>query len=192
MKITELLITPNEFSRPQWPMEGHLGIVIHYTGNAGTSARFNRNYFEGCKVGGPKVSAHLEVDSVEAVQSIPLDEEAFHLRYPTQGLSYKDDIEAKYGSIPSKTLIGIELCHPTQDGHFEPATLLLAEELCSELCFDFDIDPIEDIIRHFDVTGKCCPKWFVSHPEEFMDFKLKVKEFMIGQKRFKHQREHWL
>ena len=28
----------------------------------------------------------------------------------------------------------------------------------------------EDIIRHYDVTGKVCPKYFVEHPGEWSTF----------------------
>jgi N-acetylmuramoyl-L-alanine amidase CwlA len=51
--------------------------------------------------------------------------------------------------------------------------------LCAWLCWRFDLNPMSDIIRHYDVTGKDCPRWFVSHPEEFDVFRDSVKATMI-------------
>lgn len=28
-----------------------------------------------------------------------------------------------------------------------------------------------DVIRHYDVTGKVCPKYYVDHPEAWEDFR---------------------
>ena len=40
------LLTPNEYSRPQIPIESVQYIAIHYTANPGATAIENRNYFE--------------------------------------------------------------------------------------------------------------------------------------------------
>ena len=37
------------------------------------------------------------------------------------------------------------------------------------LCEEFDLAPA-DVIRHYDVTGKICPKYYVDHPEAWEDF----------------------
>ena len=34
---------------------------------------------------------------------------------------------------------------------------------------------IKDNIRHYDVTGKICPKWFVDNPSEWEKFKLELE-----------------
>lgn len=28
----------------------------------------------------------------------------------------------------------------------------------------------QDIIRHYDITGKICPKYFVDYPEKWQEF----------------------
>jgi N-acetylmuramoyl-L-alanine amidase CwlA len=48
--------------------------------------------------------------------------------------------------------------------------------LCAKLCIDNDLDPIEDICRHYDITGKICPKFYVDNPKEFILFKIMVQE----------------
>ena len=56
------LLTPNPYSRPEIPLEKVNGIVIHYTANPGSSAKANRNYFEGLKDSGQTyASSHFIV-----------------------------------------------------------------------------------------------------------------------------------
>ena len=42
--------------------------------------------------------------------------------------------------------------------------------LTAWLCEEFDLAPA-DVIRHYDVTGKVCPKYYVDHPEAWEDFR---------------------
>ena len=45
--ITQDLLPLNDYSRPGRAMTAVNGIVVHYIGNPGTTARQNRNYFAG-------------------------------------------------------------------------------------------------------------------------------------------------
>ena len=49
MQITEKLLTPNKYSRPQIKLAKVTKIAVHYVGNPGTTAINNRNYFESLK-----------------------------------------------------------------------------------------------------------------------------------------------
>ena len=40
----------------------------------------------------------------------------------------------------------------------------------------------ESIIRHYDVSGKLCPKYFVEHEEEWVKFKEDVASYMKENK----------
>ena len=51
MKIKEMLITPNKWSRPQTKIGTIKNIVVHWVGNAGSTAENNAKYFDGLKVG---------------------------------------------------------------------------------------------------------------------------------------------
>ena len=56
------LLDVNEYSRPGTPLEEIKGIVIHYTANPGTTAKNNRDYFQGLKDSHEtKVSSHFVV-----------------------------------------------------------------------------------------------------------------------------------
>ena len=48
----EELLSINEYSRPGDALDNVKGIVIHYTANPGTTARQNRDYFEGLGLSG--------------------------------------------------------------------------------------------------------------------------------------------
>lgn len=50
-----------------------------------------------------------------------------------------------------------------------------------ELCNKFGLDPIDDIVRHYDITHKNCPAPWVSNSQKFVDFKNRVKAKMSGK-----------
>ena len=152
------LLTPNEYSRPQIPIESVQYIAIHYTANPGATAIANRNYFENlATTHDTKVSSHFVVGlDGEVVQCIPTSE----MSYATNSRNVDT--------------LSIECCHPDETGKFYDSTYQTLVNLCAYLCVEFDLKP-DDIIRHYDVTGKICPKYFVDHPEEWETFHKDVK-----------------
>ncbi len=162
MTITDALLTPNSYSRRQKPNVPKK-IVVHYVGNPGSSAMGNRNYFESLKTGVKqsdglyrKASAHYVVGlKAEIVRCIPENEEAIHASSNEMNVSS----------------IGIEICHPDWTGKFTNITLGAVIELCVDICKRYGLNPLTDIIRHHDINGKDCPRWFVAHPEDFIAFK---------------------
>lgn len=153
------LLDINEYSRPGIPLEQINGIVIHYTANPGSTAQNNRDYFEGLKDSHEtKVSSHFVVGiEGEIVQCIPSSEIAY-----------------ASNSRNSDTL-SIECCHTDETGKFTEATYTSLVRLTGWLCYRFDLTS-EDVIRHYDVTGKLCPKYYVDHPEDWEQFKEDVGE----------------
>lgn len=143
MKITDALLTPNEYSRPQIPLKSVKKVVLHYVGNPKSSAMANRNYFENQKGGGRYVSSHYIVGlEGEILRCVPENEVAY---CSNQANSYS---------------ISIECCHPDATGKFTDATTASAAELCAYLLKKYGLK-VDDLIRHYDVTGKQCPLWFV-------------------------------
>lgn len=157
-EINVQLLTPNPNSRPQIPLRRLNGIVIHYTANPGTGAMQNRNYFEGLKNGGAKASSHfiIGIDG-EIVQCIPSSEIAYASN------SRNDDT------------LSIECCHPDESGKFSEETYDSLVELTAWLCRYFDIDP-DEVIRHYDVTGKLCPKYYVENEDAWEELLADIKE----------------
>ena len=143
MKITDALLTPNKFSRPQIPLKSVKKVVLHYVGNPKSSAMANRNYFENQKNGGRYVSSHYIVGlEGEILRCVPENEVAY---CSNQANTYS---------------ISIECCHPDATGKFTDATTASAAELCAYLLKKYGLS-VDDLIRHYDVTGKQCPLWFV-------------------------------
>lgn len=69
----------------------------------------------------------------------------------------------------------MELCDTKRDGKygFTEKTLENASELCRLLMKKYNI-PAENIIRHFDVTGKICPAPFVNDEKAWEEFKERI------------------
>jgi N-acetylmuramoyl-L-alanine amidase CwlA len=71
---------------------------------------------------------------------------------------------------PNWICIGIEVCHPDPTGKWtekgEKSAALLAKHLLKRYNLG-----VSNVIRHYDVTGKLCPKWYVERPEEWHRFK---------------------
>lgn len=130
-------------------------IVIHYVGNPGTSAINNRNYFDKVTTG---VSSHFVVGlEGEIVQCVPLYE------------------RSAASNSKNKDSISIEVCHPESSGKFNDETYNSLIKLVSFLCDKFSLDE-NDIIRHYDITGKICPKYYVENEDAWETFKRDVKE----------------
>lgn len=143
MNITDALLTPNKFSRPQIPLKSVKKVVLHYVGNPRSSAMANRNYFENQKSGGRYVSSHYIVGlEGEILRCVPENEVAY---CSNQANTYS---------------ISIECCHPDATGKFTEETTDSAAELCAYLLKKYGLT-VNDLIRHYDVTGKQCPLWFV-------------------------------
>ena len=143
MKITDALLTPNKYSRPQIPLKSVKKVVLHYVGNPKSSAMANRNYFENQKSGGRYVSSHYIIGlEGEILRCVPENEVAY---CSNQANTYS---------------ISIECCHPDATGKFTEETTNSAAELCAYLLKKYGLS-VNDLIRHYDVTGKQCPLWFV-------------------------------
>lgn len=153
------LLTVNEYSRPGIALEQINGIVIHYTANPGTSAQANRDYFEGLKDShATKASAHFIVGlEGEIIQCIPTSEIAYA------------------SNDRNSDTVSIECCYEKEDGSFNQATYDSVIRLTSWLCARSGLDA-EDVIRHYDVTGKMCPIYYVEHSDAWTQFRKDVED----------------
>ena len=164
--LTEDFLSVNPYSRPGTELKKVSGIVIHYVGNPGTTAQANRNYFESLSAGtdGVYASAHFIVGlDGEVIQCIPLTE-----------ISYASNSR-------NEDTIAIEVCHPDDTGEFSDVTYQRVVELTAWLCRKFNLTP-DDVIRHYDVTGKICPKYYVEHPEAWVRFRSDVGDAIKAEK----------
>ena len=130
-------------------------IVIHYVGNPGTSAQANRNWYENPS---SNVSSHFIVGlKGEIIQCIPLHEKSSATNH-------------RNGDT-----ISIEVCHPDASGKFNAATYDSLVDLTAWLVKSCGLTA-DNVIRHYDVTGKECPRYYVRNEDAWNQFKADVKE----------------
>lgn len=142
------LIPVNPYSRPGTALEQVNGIVIHYVGNPGTTAQNNRDYFAGlAETGEAYASSHFVIGlEGEILQCVPLDEIAY------------------CSNQRNSDTISIECCHPGEDGQFTQDTYDSLVQLVAFLADYYNLGR-DQIIRHYDVTGKLCPLYYVEHED---------------------------
>ncbi len=157
MNIIEKLLTINQYSRSGEKQNKIENVVVHWVGNAGSSAIGNRNYFNNLATTHKTyASSHYVVGlEGEIIKCIPEDEVAFHAG------SY---------SMNRKS-IGIETCHPDWEGKFSDVTYNALVELVADICKRYNLDVSKTVIRHYDVTGKECPRYYVRNESEWIQFK---------------------
>ena len=148
------IIDVNGSGRRGERLSGVNDIVIHYVGNPGTTAQQNHDFFDQPDT---TVSAHFLVGlDGEIIQCIPLDE-----------------VSSASNDRNSDT-ISIEVCHPDATGQFNQKTYDSLVKLTAWLCDYCDIGR-DHVIRHYDITGKLCPLYFVEHPDAWEQFLVDVK-----------------
>lgn len=172
MKIQQMLLTPSKYTRPQTKIKP-TALAWHYVGNPNTTATANRNYFESLKDSHKtKASSHYIVGlEGEIIQCIPDDEMSFCT------------------NDANNYTISIECCHPDNTGRFTEETYRSMVWLGKYL---MQKHGIKNNIRHYDVTGKTCPKWFVDNPNEWEKFKEELEEeYMIRYKTVEEMPEYY-
>lgn len=127
-------------------------IVIHYTGSEGT-AENNVNYFNG---GDRGASANYFVDRSGIVFEYcdPSKYYAWHC-----GGSLESSHHPYHGKCTNRNSIGIEICthNNGRNWEFTAKAVAAAVELTKNLMKQFGV-PASNVIRHYDVTGKSCPR----------------------------------
>ena len=166
IKIKEMLITPNKWSRPQTKIGTIKNIVVHWVGNAGSTAENNAKYFNSLKDGrGTYASSHYIIgNDGEVIRCVPENEVAYH------------------ASSANNYSIGIEVCHPDNTGKYTDAAYKALIELLVDLCSRYKLEPTQEIIRHYDVTGKDCPRYYVKNANEWKKLKQDVVDAMSKDK----------
>ena len=155
------LLTPNVYSRPQTALTSVNGIVVHYTANPGTTAEQNRSYFESLgETEETHASSHFIIGMEgEIIQCIPCNEIAYA------------------SNDRNEDTISIECCIPDDTGKFTDETYASLTELVTWLMGRYDLS-VDQVIRHYDVTGKECPKYYVEHADAWDQFKQDLRAYI--------------
>ena len=155
------LIDINEYSRPGTALDEVNGVVVHYTGNPGTTAAQNRSYFQNLsETGEAYASSHFVIGiEGEIIQCVPCNEIAYA------------------SNDRNSDTISIECCIPDDTGKFTQETYDSLVELVAWLMGRYELT-IDEIIRHYDVTGKECPRYYVKNEDAWIEFKETVVTYI--------------
>ncbi len=163
--VKQEFIRKNIFSRPDVSRRKINNIVLHYVANPGSSAEGNRNYFDSLadqdsQKGGTSTSSHFIVGlEGEVIQCIPINEIA-------------------YANAPrNEDTLSIEVCHPDDAGKYSDATYESVVRLTAWLCTQLKLKS-SDGVRHYDINGKLCPKYYVEHEEEWKQLRKDIDAAM--------------
>lgn len=146
--VVQDILPVNEYSRPGEKLDVINGVVVHYTGNPGTTAEQNRSYFNNLATTHETYASSHFVVGIDGtvIQCVPLNEVAY------------------CSSSRNSDTISIECCHADESGEFSQETIDSLLCLLDWLTETYSLTR-EDILRHYDVTGKECPRWYVRNPE---------------------------
>ena len=157
--IDSQIIDVDGASRNGYKLKGVKDIVVHYVGNPGTTAQQNHDFYAGNQ---SNVSSHFVVGlDGEIIQCIPINE------------------WSAASNWRNNDTISIEVCHPDETGKFKKKTYSSLVKLVAWLENVCDIDE-SHVIRHYDITKKECPRYFVQHEEKWKTFKKNVEKYRLA------------
>lgn len=159
--VKQDLLPLNQYSRPGTALTEVTGIVVHYTANPGTSAKQNRDYFAGlAETHTTSASSHYVIGlEGEIIQCIPCEEIAY---------------ASKARNVDT---IAIECCIEDETGRFNSRTYDALVQLTAWLACRYGLES-DAVLRHYDVTGKNCPKYYVENESSWRLFKSDVWDYI--------------
>ena len=169
ISVTQKLLTVNDFTRPGTELAKVEKIIIHYTGREiGSSAMAQRDRYEAKKdshnATDVRESMHFIVGSDgEIVQCIPVTEAC----YASKGDNSRG--------------LSVEFCNIAADGSMSKETYKSLVTLVGYLCKEYKLSPEDAVVRHNDITGADCPKFFVDNEEAWTKFKADVAKAKDGK-----------
>lgn len=154
-------------------------IVIHYTTNDGDTDENNGKYFANSVV---NASAHYFVDDDSVTQSVPDD----YVAWAVGGKKYNDCAKTGGGKYylqaTNTNTLNIEICDDVRNGIVYPsqATIENVIAFTKAKMKEYNI-PKERVIRHFDVTGKYCPKYWMDDAKWKAEFWNKLDDVKVEE-----------
>ena len=161
----------NKYGRPGIKRSKTTKIAWHFTGQHDVSAKNTVSYFSNVVANGYKVNGRYIYASSHLV--IGLNGETYHI-VPFDEIAYTTN-DANYYSI------GVECATTGLDDHYTDEEYVSMVKTGAWLAQTYKRDPRKDFIRHYDVTRKVCPRYFVNNVKAWEQFKLDCYNYMIGK-----------
>lgn len=157
------LLSLNRYSRNGRKNNNPKGIVLHHCENDCYGAIETRNYFDGLKAGKNAVyySTHYIVGfNGEVIYCVPEAEVSNH----------RGNCDDSAGFI-SITCCNIDKC--IEPGNNSRAALkALVRDIIKRYKFDID----SDFLRHYDISGIKCPRYYAENKNKWEELKKEIKE----------------
>lgn len=148
MTITDSLIPKNKYNRPGTKSTPKR-ICVHYTGDCGATAAQLAKYWQNVAAG---VFKDKSWSWTSAQYIVGLDGEIVRC-VPDNEIAYA-------AANQNADTIHIEVCYKQKSGAFEEKSIAALRELVGYLMDKYSI-PVRKVVRHYDLTGKQCPAYYV-------------------------------
>jgi N-acetylmuramoyl-L-alanine amidase CwlA len=183
-------VIKNKYSRSGDKLIKVQAVVVHYTANPHANAEDHQEYFDGADGGNYRYAgAHIFVDKFEAVEVIPLDEVAYQANEKEPKLpTLRASVPYYPGGNANLLTLSIEMCIE-ENGSFHPDTVERTRLVIKDLQNKFPQlkDTKNRVVRHYDVTGKNCPKPFVEDEQKWNAFLYSVDQPVKTQSKPKEE-----
>ncbi len=142
MNVRNDFIQPKTKRRSGIKIDDVKFIVAHDTGNDGSTAKNNVDYYKRT-ANEMSASAHVFIDDIEIVKCIPLSEKAWHVMYnkPIDNKMFGDDA--------NDCAVGVELCYSNRRGKIDNQKAYKNYVwYIATLCEAYNLDPNTKIVAH--------------------------------------------
>lgn len=170
-EMIEKFMKINKYGRPGTKRRRTTKIAWHFTGQHDVSAKNTVSYFSNVVANGYRVNGRYIYASSHLV--VGLQGELYHI-VPFNEIAYTTNSANAYS-------IGVECATTGADDHYTDEEYKTMVKTGAWLAQTYKLDPRVDFIRHYDVTGKVCPRYFVNNVKAWKQFKLDCYNYMIGK-----------
>lgn len=170
-EMIEKFMKINKYGRPGTKRRRTTKIAWHFTGQHDVSAKNTVSYFSNVVANGYRVNGRYIYASSHLVMG--LEGEIYHI-IPFNEIAYTTNSANAYS-------VGVECATTGSDDHYTDKEYVSMIKTGAWLAQTYKLDPRVDFIRHYDVTGKICPRYFVNNVKAWKQFKLDCYNYMIGK-----------
>lgn len=170
-EMIEKFMKINKYGRPGTKRRKTTKIAWHFTGQHDVSAKNTVSYFSNVVANGYRVNGRYIYASSHLVMG--LEGEIYHI-IPFNEIAYTTNSANAYS-------VGVECATTGSDDHYTDKEYVSMIKTGAWLAKLYGLDPRKDFIRHYDVTRKVCPRYFVNNVKAWEQFKLDCYNYMIGK-----------
>lgn len=170
-EMIEKFMKINKYGRPGTKRRRTTKIAFHFTGQHDVSAKNTVSYFSNVVANGYRVNGRYIYASSHLV--VGLQGELYYI-VPFNEIAYTTNSANAYS-------IGVECATTGADDHYTDEEYKTMVKTGAWLAQTYRLDPRNDFIRHYDVTGKICPRYFVNNVKAWKQFKLDCYNYMTGK-----------